>query len=79
MSTQEQALQRLRKVEGYVGLVLSLDFVRSIFQLPAFSFNTSPFFPGFHSVNSPFKAPILLGEAELVASSTLCWRCLYLP
>lgn len=54
MSTQalEQALQRLRNVEGNVGLVLSLDFVRSIFQLPAFSLNTSPFFPGFHSVHS---------------------------
>lgn len=26
----------------------SLDFVRSKFQLPAFSFSTSPFFPGFH-------------------------------
>lgn len=50
MSTQalQQALQRLRKVEGTAGLALSSDFVRHIFQLPALSFGTSPFFPGFH-------------------------------
>lgn len=50
MSTQapERALQSLRKAEGNVGLVLSLDFDRSKFQLRAFSFGTAPFFPGFH-------------------------------
>lgn len=50
MSTQalKQALQKTEESEGTGGLVLSSDFVKSIFQLPALSFSSSPFFPGFH-------------------------------